>query len=1490
MPEVIQRAFGALWPLMLALVIGYMAYDARIGPVSTFLVPSTWFLFSYMLVFPRSQPAAVLVYCLGKLNDARVKALIFIFATFLMFHFFYEYAPIGVIYMVAFGIIDFCVIQRNAYRAAIQSPILLLGDSRQPDTAAAEEEDSVNTTPDTVHESSLAAEPENTTVPDQSAEPEQPVEPDQPDNTDPSDGPSAEEVVQPKSWARSAMKILWSFLWSLLCVILKLGAAALVAHILIEVLLKGWALTPTPVDSAPLFEAEVIVQANKTQLPIPVPMAEFIPTGTFASPCQAAHTPTPVAKSIVTVMATPMPTPMPAPTPSAMPEPKPEPVAVPDEAFELLDRLFDFHIPDPKPLLTWYFDLPPSSQYAVIVASVLALWCLSRPLTILAPHLVVLAIGYFVAAAMLPLLVRYGFAPKQSMVITVAAECALTPSIWYAAYWLWNLQALCRQHATSIADIKTQSDDIEAQSEHIKTQSEYIRAQSEHIKAQSEDNASGIADLRSQFRDHDAGLTGLGNRFDEFVAQSKLGWAKTKSIAAIKKVLLPLVRCVIFIKTRADAQEKTVRHHATEIDALNKQMTTKADLYQTIRILEQLSDKIDGLVASKADAGALRAAQEEFKSLRSMVQSLQAEKVNAADLERVQQELQKLRGDVDDLRNTKADAKAVASVTNQVESLVSGLTEMRKAQDELKTGFGTLRTKMDDAQKDIASLHETSTQHGNSISRLDEDAKALRKEHNDLKSQVVNDRKNAKIMISELEQKNAEVRQENAEVRQENADLRRDVGELQGTVAGLKERMDAMDAKEAKHEQDLNQLRDDFTSGTDELSSEINSNHDKAMQANNDLAVTVDTRFAGLDEAVKKLDKDTSGDFQGLSKWTHEQAEKWKAIYGQMASTDKSLVDISKRVDAADDMASDLLKRVEAVESRPGDSVAEHQLDEFIRSRFEEYMENFLVSKRFWTVVEDTQLILKKQSNRERLRGQVQAAMEALLDTEEFQQNIYANFMERQALDNNLPVDPPVVVSGGRATLPGDISSDDNTGPTIPEESTIPDDVDNHHGTRGVPLGDPAEVCLRGRAASLGGSTSDGPSCDGGTGPRPSGEDDGDALQPKWREGNEPCEPGSLTDELDGPADPEQPGGEQDEETDAEDEEDDNDDEARDGGDDDESDDDGPPGPPPGSGGSNGHNGTGGNNNDGHDGDKGGAPRPFTGTGNFRGAPGLANSRYASDPSSDSATPPSIGKDGGPQDNNDDGAQDPSVEEHQDNPNKGLRNLNRMYKYRQEAVETAIARVKNEKQHQQQGQNLPAQAQNKQTSEGQLSKALNDLEHTHGKIMMVLDLAEQQNQLGPAQFRKPEARKLLKKGPGLLQEAKEQLKDLRQRLEQTENEQRQQKNENMQQENQNVQQNIEDIQQKIQDMLQKKQPVPSQSQPIRWQSQTNQLQNHPKQAQNQSTHRHNPPAPRHDHPSQLYNQPIQALYRPNPAQNRPVQPYTQPKQAQNQQTVEGQEQ
>lgn len=1362
-----------------------------------------------------------------------------------------------------------------------------------------------------------AAEAEDSSEPDTSTAPEQPVGPEQSEAADNSNGPlvlyavpagpSTEEVVRPRSWARSAMRMLGSFLWA----IFKLGAAALLIHFLIDLLLKSWTFKPAPVDIAPLFEPEFIIQANKTELPIPVPMAEFTPTGTFGSPCQAAATPTPVAKSIVTVMSTPMPTPMPAPTPSAVPEPapEPEPVAVPDEAFELLNRLFDFPVPDPKPLLTWYFDLPPSSQYAVIVASLLVLWCFSKPLAILAPHFIAMVINYFAAAAMLPLLYRYGFAPKQAMVITVAAICALFVGIWYAEQWLRRLATLCRSNATSLADVKSQS----------------------------EDNASGLAELRSQVKDNAVGLTGLWIRFEEVIMQSILGWADSaEAVADIHQMLLTLSRYVASVSEEAYAQAKTVWHHATEIDALGREVSTKADLDQTIRILEQIFDRIDGLDTSKADADLFRAAQKNLDSLIRLVENLRAEKADAADLEDFRKQLEafgkELKGRFDNLQTNKASAEDLNNLLDQVQDLVTDLGNMRDVQDQLGTDFKTLKADIDWSQLNIKSLHETRTQHGRSISRLEEGTKSLKDAFNGLNGRVKSDQPMTKQRISKLEE-------ENADLRRENAELRQDFGNLQGIVTGLQSRMGALEHKDNQHEQRLNQLQDDVTSDAEqkinELRSETNSQHQKDMQAQQTLQDSVDERLNKSEQDVKDArEKAISLHKEAMD----SQVELCKTVDTRLAATNKLAENVqedlkkhkdevndrfdgfSTRIEAANDGTSKALQLVEAVESRPGGSIAEIQVDDYIRSKVVECMEDFMVSDKFRAAVNDAHQLTKKQSQRERLRAQVHEAAEELLHRKEIQEKIYANIMERRARDDNYLLgdppgvvpggrasspgigpsdsaaapdnmignddplgDPPGVISGGQATLPGDMSSDDTTTPTIPEESTIPDDVDDHHGTRGVPLGDPPGVGPRGRAASLGGSTSDGPSCDGGTGPRPSGEDDDGTLQPKGRESDESCEPGDLPDEQPHGLDsPEQPGGEQDGETDEETDKEEMDDDDDD--DDDDPDDDDLPGPSSGSGG---HNGTGGNGNDDQDGDNGGAPRPFTGPGNFRGALGLANSRYAAEPSLDSGTPHSSEGDNGQQDENDDGAeQQPKGSRRKStNPTQKLRGINRSHEKIQNAVRNAIARVEREKAQQQQGQGLPAQTENQRTAEIQLNQAQKDLEKDLRRLDGALHRAEQavapaapvegsskqmQKQPPQGQRHQKQARRLLDIGPGLLQEAKNQLTDLRERLEHAQNEQMQQENQNMQQ--------IENTQQKIQQMLQRSQKAPSQSHPT-------QFQNHPKQARNQTTPRNNPPSQSFNQPSPRQSQRTQQQNHSRPAQNQSSQSYNPPMQARNQPTL-----
>lgn len=1191
MDDLLQRAQGVLWRIFLMLAmfgsVGYIVWDAQVDTIPALLVPSAWFLYCCMLFFPTSRLALAVVYYFDAFGTGEIKAVILVLGALLLFHSLYQWSPVGILHIVVFGIMNRCFIIRGKQRELVEVAAAYLA-AYQAATIAA-----TRGLEDAPQPASPAAEPG------------------QFDDSDGPhalvyflDGPTVEEVVEPKPRARSSKNILWS----ILSVFLKLGVAVLVAHALIDGLLQNWAVNQAPV-ATPLFEAEVVVQANKTELPIRVPIAEFIPTSTFGSPCQAAPTPTPVAKSLVTVMSTPMPTPMPAPTPTAIPEPVPEPEPMPahDEPLKLLHSLIDFDIPDPKPLLVWYFELPPASQYTVIVIALLVVWCLSKPLIALAVLLLSLASAYLTAAAVLPLLSIYGFTPKQSLLIVLPAALALIGGIFRAIFWLKNLASTSWKNTAELSDIKSDLEDLHLQSE------------------------LGLADTR-------------------------------KSISAVFTILRGLLRCVARIKAMASEQGESIKKLNSLIKSLVMDKANKVDLDRIANTLKELSEKIGNFEDSKADASLLSEVQNDLGSLLSLIEDLQAEKADATDLKKFQQELQGLSDRFDSLQNTKANATEVSRIASQFKQLEASVNGMRSTQCQLTTD-------MNGAQKDINSLRGTSKQHGDSISRLDEELQASKNAIADVENKAEKDKKSSEEKISNLEKKNDELQKESSNVKQEISKVKRDFSNFQVDVKDMLDRIGALEDDHVKPA-DLQKLRGVVTSDTDQkvsqLRSETDSQHDQSMKAHRELETSVNTRFAGFDSDLETFKKEVEFDKTVTRKGTLETVgEGVNDALGKLEEykekVDKRFDEISKRIGDAEEGASHVLRRVEDVESQQRDSIALPEADDETRRVVHAYIEEFLVSNRFRAAVKDMQLILKKQLNEDRLRGEVHAAMEKLLATEDIQQNIYDNIKERQAL-NNLPGDPPGVISRGRvsppsiappnppaappntdgnddlpgdpaevvtwgrATLPGGVSSDNTTTPTIPEDSTIPDDVDDHHGSHSVPLCEPPGVLPGRRARSLGGSTSDGPSGDDGTGPRPSGGDKDDMLQPKQLGDGDSFEHDDLTGEQPpGPANRDQPGGEQEKETDEEETDDDSDDDAHDDSDGDDSDDDNSPSPPPGSGGgSHGHNGAGGKDDDDQDRSNGGAPHPAPAPGTPLPAPGLANSRFA--PDDFQSQPPAAGK------------------------------------------------------------------------------------------------------------------------------------------------------------------------------------------------------------------------------------------------------------------------
>lgn len=1180
---------SALWLLLLALGmlgVGYTVWSAQVDPASAFLIPYSWFLYCYILYFPSSPPAILVARGFDFLDDGRGLFLIQISAMLLLFYSIYRHSPFGMLYIVALGVMNSCKVQRLAYRAGANADTLGLPKPPQPDVAVAEVEDSCRNIPGTCQEASLASEQEQASKTEQS------------NRANPSDGTPG--VGASKSQARGVMNTLWYFLR----LILMLGLFAVMAKVLVDAFLKDWVVNTAPTDGFPVFEAEVIV-ANKTELPIQVPLAEFIPTSAFGSPCQGAPTPTPIAKStqawIGTAMSTPMPNPMPTPTPSATPDP--EPVPIPIKPNDALNRLFDFDLPDPTPVLKWYFSLPTASQYTVIVISLLVLWCFSKPLIILAAHLAVLAIAYFVSAAVIALLLVYGFTAEQSIAIALPADFTLIGSLWYIVFWLKSLATASNSNDASLAELRCL------------------------LGTATKSNAANLSELLCLLQ--------------KSLKYIKWGMDDTTELIQRLQEVIDFVNSTI---TRVNEHEMKLTDHANEMNHLGKELDTKADLEQTTRILERLYEKIADLETSKGDAPLLREVQRKVDSLRRLTENIRKEKADATDLETVQNEVQRMVGLVDEMQKTKADHGALTELTQRLDGQAATVAGMLTSQDKLTKDVEELKTNMSIARAEVTTLSEASNRYDSSISNVENRAKQLERKSNDHNSQISKDRKNAKERMTKIEE--------------ENASLKQDVDKLQRHVTDMQNRMAAIEAGHGQHEENMQKLQHDVTD-TNQTVTQLRSETDSQQDQLRDLEDSVDKRFQDSNEARAKLEKEskeaetvTRAGSRSMVKDLSDNIRKdfdphvadvWNRFDGHLT-----------KINAATGTASDALQRIEALESQLDVPIAQLGLDGCMQNKVKEYMDKFMVSDKFQAAFKDAQLILKKQSKLDHVRAEVRAYAEKRLESKDFQDQIYARFRELQAIDHNLSGDVPEVVSGGRAsspsfvpstssaasdnttgnddplgdfpgvinrgraTLPGEMSSD-NTTPTIPEESPIPDDVDDHHDSRSSPPGEPPGVNLGGRATNLAGSTSDDASNDDGIGSRPSGEDDDDTPGPEQREGKDARESDNLTGEqLHCSAIREQPGGEHDEETDEEKTDDEADDDADDNSDDDDSDDDDPSGPPSGSGGFHGRDGTGDDDDDDEDGDNGGAPRPFTGIGASRSAPGLGSSRYAASPTPDS--------------------------------------------------------------------------------------------------------------------------------------------------------------------------------------------------------------------------------------------------------------------------------
>lgn len=1255
MPEVVQHALSVLWHLLLtfgAFVVAFIITDPQDDFLQFLAAWLAFFSFYFLWLLPNSKPATFLFNIWY-----RTPTILHVCAALIVFSVFVYQAvglgdPAGMKYLIILGMMLLCTIKCNKLRP-------------------------------------------------EAVEPDEAVEPEQSDSPAPSAASSAlvlfpvaahrcggsTATAQPwiRDWARSAARKAISFIWRLFVFVFVLGLATVFFHALIDVTFRDLVGNPVPMDRAPRFETEPIIQPK---LPIDVPFVTAFTTSDVIPPT-ASPTPTPVARRTwrVAAISTPMPTP--TPTPTAAPEPSPEPeaarVVFSVEPLEFVPGLLNLDLLDPTPVLEWYFDLPRPSQDLYIALTLLLCWYFSGLLLELVTGLAIFAAAYLISAAILALLLIYQFTPEQSLAIALPVEWALFAIIYYARLRLRRLASVA---GTNAADLAKVSDKIES-----------------------------LRSMTSSFVDHVLDkCNGLRDKVDEIVDSAN------NTIDNVNKLM------------------DLVKDHGRKLaDLFKAKASTDRDLAGIRKQLNKLSKSL----------GSVRGLSQEDCDLlievRDQVKRMEATKADKTELDELVKQLQMLEARVENSLSDKADKTVVNEISKQLKDLIGSLAAVQRIQSELVAGAKKVKNRIDGAQADIKSLNDASKAHDESISMIETNAEESRNDISKLQAVVTDNTKESGARISKLEQ-------ESKDNKRENADLRNGLNHCQGKVEDMQSNMQTIEAGQVKHD-DLQQVRKDASDASqkvDQLRAETDSQHGQAMQATRDLEARVDSRVAATTESVAKLE-DTVKSLQTMHRGTSAKFAETDVDIGaartEVAEVNTRLDTISDKIDNAIQASTDALQRVQtvqaaqaaqaqqavqAVQPPPGGWVSKAEVDAYIHNQVVECMKDFMVSDSFHAAVNHAQLT-KKQIQQERLRAQVHAAAEELLGRKEIQEKICANIMERQALDNNLsgdpaevvsegrasspgvgpsdsnpaddnttgnddpPGDPPGVISGGRATLPCGMSSDDDTTSATPEDSTTSDDAGDHHGARGAPHGEPPGGYPGGHAGGLGGSTSDGPSDDGGGAePRPSGEDSDDDDTPRHKQwkGKGPAEPDNLTyEQLYGPATLEQPGGEQVEETEEEEtdylddnaeaiasvnsvdntednhegrllgdflgrmlareewpdkkktrrksrkayamakqraeqqskkyDENDDDDDANDGDDGHESDDDGPPGPPPGNGGSHGDSGAGGDDadDDDQDGDDDGAPGPAPSLVPSNNGSGLASSRHAPGPSTDQGNP-----------------------------------------------------------------------------------------------------------------------------------------------------------------------------------------------------------------------------------------------------------------------------
>lgn len=926
MPEVVQRALGALYRLLTMLVIfggAIILGETQTDPIPALLVPVMWFTFCHMYLFPYSTFCTGFVQFFGRVGFYGITLFASTFSACFLWHLLYQPSPVAILHVLGLLIIHHCVSLLNQQKekallwlvyavklAVMHRSNFLLRDTPKPDTAAAEADGSGATKLDTASEATITAEPE------QSAEPEQA-------GAETSDGPSTENVVEPNTRPRSGKKIFWPFLLGAL----KLALAALLTQIAINALFTSSVVNPAPMGTSTVLKPSVVVQANKPPIDIPIWVPAFATAS--GSPCQAAPTPTPASKSNwMAAMSTPMPTAMPQPTPSPMSTdlPKSQQVAVHDQALMLLDSLFNISVLNPKPLLQWYFSLPLATQYAFISLSLLSLWYFSKAVTIIAVHLPILVIGYLAAAALLPLLLSYGFTSRQSYNITRAAGVALSCVTWVCAYKLWNLGAVSGANAATLAQFSILFNDALARTN--------MRIDEKH---------ETIRSFYTVFKKNEVRFSML------FKSENKQNNLINKHIDKIYDL-------------RVDVRD------------LRVDVNSKADAGRTRSELALLSAKIDLLEASVADTPSLVSLQTRASTLELNFRSLGLGKADAADLSRLQVALKEINGRVDKVQDYMALASDIEDLNTRFDQVFDDVRDLKDFKLRFEENIAKLFPPEEDEAFPVGCVHCMNCEddrHADAIEdleerlddeaernadaiqkldkRLDDEAKAAKKNHVDLRSAVTNDRKKGDERMSKLEK--------------ENTDLKDEVGELRGIVADMQKHMSAMADGQVKRE-DLQQLQDEVAADADlkinQLRSETDAKHDQATQAHNgleasvnekhdqatkahsELKASVDARFAELTKEVSEFKTKTKSVIEGLM--NNLPAEVNKIADSIWTHINERFGEVDKKIDLAHADTSKALKLVEAVEPGRGGWIAESQVDDYIRNKVKEFMEELMVS------------------------------------------------------------------------------------------------------------------------------------------------------------------------------------------------------------------------------------------------------------------------------------------------------------------------------------------------------------------------------------------------------------------------------------------------------------------------------------------------------------------------------------------------------------------